>query len=135
MSAYVLAVEIAKCDHQAGRKFIRTFSSAIGITRVFEDIHGGAEASKTANFRASIGGFEVDGTLTVGDLLTVAKSSVNKTLKFTCTQSEKNSVDIDIGEVCNEATRRAINAFEVLMTKGRDFPDKKTSRFVLTISI
>ena len=52
--AYVLAVEIEKCDHQEGHKFIRTFSSAIGITQVFEDIHGGAEVSKTANFRASI---------------------------------------------------------------------------------
>ena len=46
--AYVLAVEIEKCDHQEGPKFIRTFSSAIGITQAFEDIHGGAEVSKTA---------------------------------------------------------------------------------------
>ena len=83
MLAY-LAVEIENCDHQEGHKFIRAFSSAIGITQVFEDIHGGAEVSKTANFRASIGGggFEVDDTLTVGDLLTVTKTSVNKTLKI-----------------------------------------------------
>ena len=84
MLAY-LAVEIEKCDHQEGHKFIRTFASAIGITQVFEDLHGGAEVSKTANFCASIwggGGFQVDDTLTVGDLLTVKKSSVNKTLKI-----------------------------------------------------
>ena len=55
MLAY-LAVEIEKCDHQEGHKFIRAFSSAIGITQVFKDIHGGAEVSKTANFRASIMG-------------------------------------------------------------------------------
>ena len=84
MLAY-LAVEIEKCNHQEGHKFIRAFSSAIGITQVFEDIHGGAEVSKTVNFRASIGGegggFEVDDTLTVGNLLTVTQTSVNKTLK------------------------------------------------------
>ena len=51
MLAY-LAVEIEKCDHQEGHQFIRTFSSAIGITQVFEDSHGGAEVSKTANFHA-----------------------------------------------------------------------------------
>ena len=80
----ILRVEIEQCDHQEGHKFIRAFSSAIGITQVFEDIHGGAGVSKTANFRASIGGggFEVDDTLTVGDLLTVTKTSVNKTLKI-----------------------------------------------------
>ena len=53
MLAY-LGVEIEKCDHQERHKFIRAFSSAIGITQVFEDIHGGAKVSKTANFRASI---------------------------------------------------------------------------------
>ena len=94
MLAY-LAVEIEKCDHQEGHKFIRTFSSAIGSTQVFEDIHGCAEVSKTANFRASIwggGGFQVDDTLTVGDLLTVTKSSFSPENLFTCTQSEKKSV-------------------------------------------
>ena len=55
MSAYVLAVEIAKCDHQAGRKFIRTFSSAIGITRVFEDIHGGPRHQKLRTFGHRLG--------------------------------------------------------------------------------
>ena len=45
-----LAVEIDKCDHQEGHKFIRTCSWVIGITQVFEDIHRGVEVSKTATF-------------------------------------------------------------------------------------
>ena len=68
-----------------GTKFIRTFSSAIGNTQVFKDIHGGVEVSKTATFIQQFmggGAFKFDDTLTVGDLLTVTKSSVNKTLKI-----------------------------------------------------
>ena len=77
-------MELEKCDHQEGHKFIRTFSSAIGITQVFEDIHGGVKVSKTATFVQQLGGggFQFDDTLTVGDLLTVTKSSVNKTPKI-----------------------------------------------------
>ena len=73
--------------HQEGHKFIRAFSSAIGITQVFEDSHVGGG-----------GGFEVGDTLTVGDLLTVTKTSVNKTLKIhllvRTAFEKKNSVNI-----------------------------------------
>ena len=55
-SVYVLAVEVDKCDHQEGHKFIRTCSWVIGITQVFEDIHRGVEVSKTATFVQQFGG-------------------------------------------------------------------------------
>ena len=77
MLAY-LAVEIEKCDHQehsrrslALLKYSRTF---MGVPRY--------PKQRTFEHQLWGGGFEVDDTLTVSDLLTVTKTSVNKTLKI-----------------------------------------------------
>ena len=88
--AYVLAMEIEKCDHQEGHKFIRTFSSASGIilkhSRTFmEAPRYPKQRTFVHQFRGGGGGggaFKSIDTLTVSDLFTVTKSSNNKTLNI-----------------------------------------------------
>ena len=66
MLAY-LVVEIEKCDHQEGHKFIRTFPSAIGTSiRGYSWRCRGIQNSELSciNLGGGGGGFQVDESMT-----------------------------------------------------------------------
>ena len=60
--------------------------------------------------------------LTVGDII-----SFNiKYLEFDCQYDQDRE---EMKEVVQETTKKAINAFELLMAKGRAYPDEKKNRY------
>lgn len=123
MAAHVVPVELEKCSHQPGKKFIRSFSSGLSLHEIYDDIHGSHSCSiKGTEFSVYFGEFQVDRTLSVGDLIGATSSIGAKSLRFVCQENPDMSV---LKQAADSATKKAIDAFQVLMSKGRDYPDKK----------
>lgn len=80
---HVVPVELEKCSHQPGKKFIRSFSSELSLHEIYDDIHGSHSGSiKGTEFSVHFGEFEVDGTLSVGDLIGTISTIGAKSLRF-----------------------------------------------------
>jgi hypothetical protein len=124
MATHVVPIELVKCTHQPGRKVLMSFSSAVGLCHVFDQLHG--TSSKGSAFTVYVGEYEAEGTLTVGDVMNSDVGSSN--LRFVCKPSETDLEISAIREAADCATKHAVNAFQVLMSKGRGYPDKKTQR-------
>lgn len=69
--------------------------------------------------------YEVQGSVSVGDLVGFQM----KYLEFVCEPEDEPAMNTGVLIAAESATRKAINAFQVLMAKGRSFPAKKTSRY------
>ena len=84
MAMHVLSIELEKCIHQPGKKVIRSFSSSLGLTQVFDDLHGSHSGTKGSACSVYVGQYEADCTLTVGDVM----SSVGtNNIRFVCEPS------------------------------------------------
>ena len=74
--------------------------------------------------------FQVSGSLQIGELVT--QFHVN-CLEFTCVTESTNQLDglaADLQSAACEATKKAVDAFQLLMAGGRAYPAKKTSRYI-----
>ena len=82
--AYVLAVEIEKCDHQEDINLLEHSRRPLALLKHSRTFMEAPRYPKQRTFVHQFrgGAFKIDDTLTVGDLLTVTKSSVNKTLNI-----------------------------------------------------
>ena len=63
----------------------------------------------------------LDGNLTVGDV-------VGFNLKYLTFERKSDSELAEFQAVVEATTKKTVNAFQLLMAKGREFPDKKKQR-------
>jgi hypothetical protein len=133
MARHVVAVEITRCIHQPGRKQIKAFSSTCPLKYVFDDLHSPTDTSicekKSDSFAVSVGGFDVDSILSVGEVVQTTCVSTSNTLTFRCLHDVHDTASNFIEECAQTANKRTVDAFQILMAKGRTYPDKKTQRF------
>ena len=130
----VVALSFAKCDHlPEGKIIISSVPGNFPMRMIFDEHHPTlADYDKKYALKAhtptSSGDFEVDvdGSVTIRDL---NKQFDVKSLKFSCIRNATTKGG-DLLERAQEATRKTIDAFQILMAGGRAFVPKKTSRFV-----
>ena len=122
---------MGKCPHKDPVNVITLLQHDKSVTDIFEKYHD--HPDKTVEFEAfsQLPGvkeqFKIDAGLYIGDLAGMAC----KSLDFNCKGSTN---DVDILNLVNkskeDATTKAIDAFQILMTGGRGYPNPKTSRYI-----
>ncbi|XP_060552757.1 uncharacterized protein LOC132714042 [Ruditapes philippinarum] len=137
MATSILNVTIAKCKQFAGVKKICAFPNNALISDIFFELHGSVNSAdlknKIDNLSLSVVGStspsctdfkdlpEVDSSLCVTDIVQFGLRSLFLRCKEEPTLLESVAI------AAEAATHKAANAFELLMEKGRVFPDKKST--------
>ncbi len=128
--ASVIGVNLLKCHHGEARSFLTSYNNATSIADIFLQIHPSQSSGKTAQVKVTgsspVGGtdIEIDPELIVADLI-----SFNITfLTFLCICNNDSKEREEASVFVKDVTKKAANAFEVLMCKGRSVPEKKTIR-------
>jgi hypothetical protein len=124
----VLSLEFLPCIHfKESRKYITSVQDSPTFSHAFNTYHG-PQSSQEAEFTVHVseqGQTDIHGALPVGEI--VHNFSL-RSFTFSCkaqTDSEVNKLRQHAGI----ATKKAVNAFELLMSGGRSFPNKKRNRF------
>ena len=131
MSRSLVAITTLPCEHRGGTmKKMLLCNSSDSLINVFEEVHGPYDFKTSTvsitvcqDIQNNINSFEAEGNATIGDILNMGMKSI----QFKCKTSEEATVAKNIVE---SATKRAVDAFEILMAGGRAFVGKKTSRSV-----
>lgn len=127
-SASVLSLEFPPCIHyKECRKFITSVQDTSTFSHVFNAYHS-AQSSKEADFTVHVseqGQTNIHGALTVGE---VVHNFSLRSFTFICKEQTDSEV-CELRQHAEIATKKAVNAFELLMAGGRSFPDKKQKRF------
>lgn len=56
-----------------------------------------------------------------------------KYLEFVCEPEDEHALNTGVLIAAESATRKAVDAFQILMAKGRSFPAKKISRYMIIV--
>ncbi|XP_033753391.1 uncharacterized protein LOC117336841 isoform X2 [Pecten maximus] len=126
----VLALDFLKCQHSEEKKMIIPLRNATTFLEVFDRFHGDT-AGKSSSFQVktktdSGQGHDVLSSLTVGEIVHLFNV---RHFVFTCTcELETKAQQLsEINVHAKVATKKAVNAFELMMAGGRSFPSKKKS--------
>lgn len=128
-TASVLSLEFQPCIHfKEGKKLITSVKDSTTFTHVFESYHDCQHKSnKEPEFTVSAQGqTSIHGSLSVGE---VVRNFSLRSFIFTCKATDDSELN-ELQQHAVNATKKAVNAFELLMAGGRSFPDKKRSRYV-----
>ncbi|VDI54804.1 Hypothetical predicted protein [Mytilus galloprovincialis] len=122
----VFAIKFAKCQHQEAKNLLKCLEHRWTLMEVFEEEHG--ESSKTAEIQIECilnGGrdvYQVTQNMTVGDV-----KDITMHLHYQCTESEIDQAINVLNQAASDATKKTINAFQILMAGGRQlFVQEKT---------
>ena len=118
----VMAIKLHKCDHFETKRFMISVRNPKLIEEVFNDCNK-VDNHKTFEKGYSIKcecktelnsneKFEVENFLTVGEI--VDKFNI-KFIEFTCEPIKKSSLESAIAESVETATKKTVNAFQILM--------------------
>ncbi|CAG2208657.1 unnamed protein product [Mytilus edulis] len=123
----IFAVKFAKCQHQEAKNLLKCLEHRRTLMEVFEEEHG--ESSKTAEIQIECilnGGrdvYQVTQNMTVGDV-----KDITTHLHYQCKESEIDQALNVLNQAASDATKKTINAFQILMAGGRQlFVQEKTS--------
>lgn len=133
----VIAIKIAKCHH-IDVKNISCFPDKTTLTDVYTctTYHPNSpEWQKEHSLTIKCGKdtdtpetcFEVDGNLSVGEII---HGFGMKVLRFSCSKREPtgNNLPDLMKKSAEVATTKAIDAFQLMMAKGREVPEKRKAR-------
>ena len=137
----LLAIKILKCRHQAEKNLMTTIHKKTPIIDIFAEHHEGpAEWPKGYKTRivcrpnlpsatTKDEPYEIDGNLTVGE---VVSGFGMKHFQFSCEVEESQDTELRaaLTQAAQTATRKTIDAFQLLMAKGRAYPTPKTTRYI-----
>ena len=131
----VMAIKLNKCDHTEAKSLMISVRNTNLIEEIFYNHHDIADHDsyeKCYTIRAfcktelnSSETFEVENFLTVGEV--VDKFHI-KCIEFTCEKIGKTPLDMTLEMAAETATKKTVDAFQVLMAGGRAYPDLKTSK-------
>ena len=116
----VLSVTHGKCSHINEKKIISLFRTTDTVQDVFEENHPPLDPKHflyTGN--SSCGEVSLD--VPVGDIVDVFKISA---LNLQCKTHPEHELHQEVTEVLQEATKKATDAFQILMSGGREFVKK-----------
>lgn len=127
-TASVLSLEFQPCIHlKDGKKFITSVKDSTTFTHLFESYHDCQNNSKEAEFTVSAQNqTRIHGSLSVGE---VVRNFSLRSFLFICKTTDDPELN-KLQQYAANATKKAVNAFELLMAGGRSIPDKKRSRYV-----
>lgn len=136
----LLAITIRMCHHQGGKNLMTTVKNNASLFSVFEMYHEGPsdwpKGSKTSILcwpsnphSKDTDPYEVQGTVSVGDLVGFQM----KYLEFVCEPEDEHALNTGVLIAAESATRKAVDAFQILMAKGHSFPAKKISRYMIIV--
>ena len=137
----VLALTFNKCQHSDKKSLMTAVPNRLGIaTDLFEQYHGTFDPKsckitiKCKTDLSSKESFDIDGRLTVGDVI---EKFGMKCIEFCCCKEENelNTLTSIVKIAAETATKKTINAFQVLMAGGRIYPTLKRSRYKNIIPI
>ena len=129
----ILALRIKKGEH--GRKLMSSLDGQSTLNDVFKKFHTFKEnilkpSQKNAQFQCKIDlspstePFEVGREMLIDEVCHLGV----KVIEMACNLSKENKVETIISKCAQEATGKALNAFELLMTRGRAFVAPKETR-------
>ena len=126
---------INKCDHVETKNMMVSVKNTKLIEEIFNDHHiveDGDAFEKGYSLKCecktelnSSEKFEVENYLTLGEI--VDKFNI-KCIEFTCEPIDESPLESAIAKAAETATKKTVNAFQVLMAGGRAYPDFKTSK-------
>ncbi|XP_065933834.1 uncharacterized protein [Magallana gigas] len=139
----VLSLEFQPCIHfKEGKKLITSVKDSTTFTHLFESYHDCQNNSKEPEFTVSAQNqTSIHGSLSVGEVvrnfslrsilaeptnLRVTPLPSRDTFLFICKATDDPELN-KLQQYAANATKKAVNAFELLMAGGRSFPDKKRS--------
>ena len=132
----VMAIKVNKCNHLEAKNFMLSVRNSKMIEEIFNDCHVVDDHEAYDKYHTikcecrtelhSDEKFEVEQYLTVGEI--VEKFNI-KCIEFTCVPiNKKSSLESAIADSMETATKRTVNAFQMLMAGGRAYPDFKTNK-------
>lgn len=121
----MLSLEFQPCIHlKDGKKFITSVKDSTTFTHLFESYHDCQNNSKEAEFTVSAQNqTRIHGSLSVGE---VVRNFSLRSFLFICKTTDDPELN-KLQQHAANATKKAVNAFELLMAGGRSIPDKKRS--------
>ncbi|KAH3742044.1 hypothetical protein DPMN_048776 [Dreissena polymorpha] len=131
-TSLMLAINIEKCDHQKGCQLMRVTPTSSTAADIFKELHGPVDPQRYGVkfvVGTSLEGtsfWEIDGCI---PLFEVSAFGV-KVLKMTCTTLPEGILASSLEKISNEATKKTVDAFQVLMMKGKALPTKKVARYI-----
>ena len=130
-STTLIGINIQKCRHAEEKKIIINERNSTLVDDLFHKFHPFDHKTSTYSLKCGpdIGTAEGLFEVQCGAGITIGELTQSFKVKSFIFAPECDTVVEDVlRDVCTEAIRKAVNAFELLMAGGKAFPDRKTER-------
>ncbi|WAR14907.1 hypothetical protein MAR_005012 [Mya arenaria] len=125
ISSFLIAIELAACEHKPGSKQIKKVPTNATIRNIFEEIHGQEKGKIDAQVSTNLHSnelYDVNPDLTIGALMAIQDIKL-LLLKCCCASAQTAAIPTKVSQA------EKVNAFNILMSGAKVPPNRKDEMY------